>query len=160
VSLVEQELLTLPECMSSPSIFRGRGGGVRVARSLVFCVAFRRSLFDISSFFQPLWGFSVLRFTDSDYLFGIFRLFLYVSDFSIFVLYWYVSDFSIIVLYWCVSDFSLIVIYLCLSDFSIIVLYLWVSDFSIIVLYWWVSDFSIIVLYWCVSYFSITVLYL
>ena len=31
------------------------GGGGRVARSLVFCVAFRRSLFDISSFFQPLW---------------------------------------------------------------------------------------------------------
>jgi hypothetical protein len=41
VSIVEQELLTLPEHMSSPPIF----GGVRVTRSLVLCVLFCRSLF-------------------------------------------------------------------------------------------------------------------
>jgi hypothetical protein len=36
VSIVKQELLTLPEHMSSPPIF----GGVRVTRSLVLCVLF------------------------------------------------------------------------------------------------------------------------
>jgi len=36
VSLVEQELLTLPENLSSPPVF----SGVRVTRSLVLCVCF------------------------------------------------------------------------------------------------------------------------
>jgi hypothetical protein len=36
VSLVEQELLTLPEHLSSPSVF----SGVRVTRSLILCVCF------------------------------------------------------------------------------------------------------------------------
>ena len=36
VSLVEQELLTIPEHMSSPPVF----SGVRVTRSLVLCVCF------------------------------------------------------------------------------------------------------------------------
>jgi len=45
VSLVEQELLTLPN-LSSPSDF----SGVRFARSLVFCVMFCRSLFVFLSF--------------------------------------------------------------------------------------------------------------
>ena len=45
VTLVEQELFTLPEHLSSPMVFNG----VRAARSYVFCVVF-------------------LRFTDSDYL--------------------------------------------------------------------------------------------
>jgi len=47
VSLVVQELLTLPEHLSSPPAF----GGVRVTRSLVFCVMFGRSLFFLLSFF-------------------------------------------------------------------------------------------------------------
>ena len=47
VSLVEQELLTLPEYPSSPSVF----SGVRVTRSLVLCVMFCR-LFVF--FFWPL----------------------------------------------------------------------------------------------------------
>jgi hypothetical protein len=38
---VEQELSTLPEHLSSPMVF----SGVRVARSLVFCAVFSRSLF-------------------------------------------------------------------------------------------------------------------
>jgi hypothetical protein len=41
VSLVEQELLTLPEHLSSPPGF----GGVRVTRSSVLYVTFCRSLF-------------------------------------------------------------------------------------------------------------------
>jgi hypothetical protein len=48
---VEQELFTLPGHPSSHSIF----SGVRVARSLVFCVLFCRSLFVLLSFlFWPL----------------------------------------------------------------------------------------------------------
>jgi hypothetical protein len=46
VSLVEQELLTLMEHISSPPVFNG----VRVDRSLVLCVVFCRSLFVILSF--------------------------------------------------------------------------------------------------------------
>ena len=47
VSLVEQELLTLPEHPSSPPAL----SGVHVVQSLVFCVVFCRSLFVILFFF-------------------------------------------------------------------------------------------------------------
>ena len=58
VSLVEQELLTLPEHLSSPPVL----SGVRVTRSLVLCICFvNRCLY----FFFVL---SVLRYTGSDYL--------------------------------------------------------------------------------------------
>ena len=63
VSHVEQKLLTLPEYLSSSLVF----SGVCVARSLVFCVMFCRSLF-------------VLRFTASDCPSGIFNLFLYDNN--------------------------------------------------------------------------------
>ena len=46
---------------------------VRVTRSLVLCV-FGRSLFVLFLLAIVLF---VLRYTDSDYLFGIFKLFLY-----------------------------------------------------------------------------------
>ena len=62
VPLVEQELLTLLEHLSSPLVF----SGVRVTRSLVLCVMFCRSLFVL---FLLAIVFSVLLwFTDSDYL--------------------------------------------------------------------------------------------
>jgi len=48
VTIVEQELLTLPEHLSSPRVFCG----VRVARSLFFCVVLCRSLFVLLSFFD------------------------------------------------------------------------------------------------------------
>ena len=47
VSIVEQELLTLPEHQSSPPVFCG----VLVARSLASCVVFCRSLFVLLYFF-------------------------------------------------------------------------------------------------------------
>jgi hypothetical protein len=47
VPLVEQELLTLPEHLNLLSVF----SGIRVARSLVFCVVFSRLLFVLLSFF-------------------------------------------------------------------------------------------------------------
>ena len=59
VALVEQELVTLPEHMSSSPVCSGVG----VARSLVFCVVFWRSL----SFFRLAIVLSALWFTDSDY---------------------------------------------------------------------------------------------
>jgi len=55
---VEQELPTLPEHLSSPSVF----SGVHVTRSLVLCVMFCRSLFVLLAILL-----SVLRFTDSNY---------------------------------------------------------------------------------------------
>jgi len=72
VPLVEQELLTLPEHLSSPPVFTG----VRVTRSLVLYV-FCRSLFVLLYFFLLAIVLSVLlRYTDSGCSFGIFKLFL------------------------------------------------------------------------------------
>jgi hypothetical protein len=69
--LVGEELLTIPEHLSSPPVF----SGIRVTRSLVFCVMFCRSLF--VSFVLFLWPLCCLSlFTHSDYPFGIFKLFL------------------------------------------------------------------------------------
>ena len=58
-TLEEQELLTLPENLSSHPVL----SGVRVTRSLVFCAMFCRSLFVL---FLLIILFSALRFTDSD----------------------------------------------------------------------------------------------
>ena len=66
VPLVEQALLNLPEHLSSPTVF----SEVRVAQSLVFCVFCRFVLYLFVIVFSVL-----LRFTDSDYPFGIFKLF-------------------------------------------------------------------------------------
>jgi hypothetical protein len=69
VPLVEREPLTLPEHLRSPPVF----SGVRVTRSLVLCVCFvNRCLF----FCTPS---VLLRYTDSDYPFGIFNLFLKIN---------------------------------------------------------------------------------
>jgi hypothetical protein len=69
VSLVEQELLTLPEHMSSPLVFNG----VRVTRSLVLCVCFVNRPFVL--FLLAIVLFVLLRYADSNYHFGIFKLF-------------------------------------------------------------------------------------
>jgi hypothetical protein len=87
--LVEQELPNLPEHMISSPVF----SGVRVTRSLVLCVCFVDrclsfytfyfghcvvSSSSIYRFWLPLWNLLVivlsvlLRYTDSDYPFGIF----------------------------------------------------------------------------------------
>ena len=89
VPLVEQELLTLPEHLSSPQIY----SGVRVTRSLVLyvcfvdsCLSFCTFSFDhcvvcsssIYVFWLPLWYllaivlFVLLPYTDYDCHFGIF----------------------------------------------------------------------------------------
>ena len=68
---MEQELLILLEHLSSPPVF----GGVRVTRSLVLCVCFVDRCLSFCTLF--FWLLSVfLQFTDSDYPFRIFKLFL------------------------------------------------------------------------------------
>ena len=72
VPLVEQELLSLPEHLSSSSVF----SGVRVTRSLVLCVCLVDCCLSFCIYFffghcdvcSSVYG--------SDYLFGIFKLFL------------------------------------------------------------------------------------
>jgi hypothetical protein len=61
-------------CMFCRSLFVFRG--VRVTRSLVLCVMFCRSLFVVFILFLLDIVLSVLRFTDSNYPFDIFKLFL------------------------------------------------------------------------------------
>ena len=66
---MEQEMLILPEYLSSPLVC----SGIRIVQC--FCVVFCRSVFVILSFFfWPFIVLSVLRFTAFDYPFGIFKL--------------------------------------------------------------------------------------
>ena len=81
VPLVEQELLTLPEHLSSPPTLKK----VHVTRSLILCVCFEGRCLSFCPFlghcvvcssiyglWLPLW---YLRFTDYDYPLGIIKLF-------------------------------------------------------------------------------------
>ena len=72
VSLVEQELLTRPEHLDSPTVI----GGVRIARSLVDCVAFCRSLYLFVLLLLAIVLSAFLLLTDAGYPFGIFKLML------------------------------------------------------------------------------------
>jgi len=72
VSLVEQKLLTLPEHMTSPPVF----SGVRVTRSLVLSVCFVDRCLSFCTFSFGACVSVLLRYTDSDCSFGIFKLFL------------------------------------------------------------------------------------
>jgi len=71
LSHVEQELLTIPEHLSSPPVF----SDVRVARSLIFCVVICRWLFVLFTFLFAIVLSVLLRFTASEYTFGILKLF-------------------------------------------------------------------------------------
>ena len=66
---MELELITLPEHLSALPDF----SGVRVTRSLVWCVCFVGRFL---SFILLVIVLSVLQFTTSGYPFGIFKLFL------------------------------------------------------------------------------------
>ena len=74
VSLLEPELLTLSGHLSSPSVFSG-------VRSLILCVCFVNSCLSFVSFILAIVLPVLLRYTDSDYPFGIFKLFfLHMGD--------------------------------------------------------------------------------
>ena len=79
IILVEQELLTRPQFLSSPPVF----SGVRVTRSLVLCVRFvdrYLSFFPLFFFFAIV--MSVLRrLTASDHIFGTLQTFLMFAMF-------------------------------------------------------------------------------
>ena len=75
VPLVEQELLTLPEHMSSPPVF----SGVRVTRSLVLYVCFV-VVCPFVLFLLAIVLSVLFRYTDSDCPFGIFKLSLHSSQ--------------------------------------------------------------------------------
>jgi hypothetical protein len=72
VSLVEQELLTLPEHLSSPPVFVGSCNSI-----FSFMCMFCRSLFVL--FLLVIMLSVLLRYTDSDYPFGILKLFLLIN---------------------------------------------------------------------------------
>jgi len=69
VSLVEQELLTLPEHLSSSPVF----SGVRVTRSLVLLIVVCPFVLFLLAIVLSV----LLRYTDSDCPFGICKLFLF-----------------------------------------------------------------------------------
>jgi hypothetical protein len=77
VSLVEQELLTRREHLISLPIL----GGVRVTRSLVLYICFVDRCLPFVLFLLAIVLSVLLRYTDSDYPFGIFKLFLVVVFF-------------------------------------------------------------------------------
>jgi hypothetical protein len=72
VPLVEQELLTLSEHLSSPPVF----SGVCVTQSFVLCVCFVDHCLSFCLFSLAIALSFFLRFTDSDYPFCIFKLLL------------------------------------------------------------------------------------
>lgn len=76
VSLVQQDIFTLPVHMSSPWIL----SGVRFARSLVFCVMLCGSLFVL--FRLALALFVLIRLMDCNYPFCIFKLVTVLIDSS------------------------------------------------------------------------------
>ena len=85
VSLVKQELPTLPEHLSCAPFF----SGVPVTRSFILCVMFCRSLFVL--FLLAIMLSVLLRFTDSDYLFGIFKLCAHVTKDKLLVILVHIS---------------------------------------------------------------------
>jgi hypothetical protein len=70
VPLVEQELLTLPEHLSF--------SGVRVTRCLVVCVCFVELCLSFCTFLLAVVLSVILRYTDYNYPFVIFKLFIKV----------------------------------------------------------------------------------
>ena len=72
VPLVEQELLNLPEQLSSPPVF----SGIRVSRSLVLCSALKIVVSPFVLFLLAIVLSVVPRITNSDYPFRIFKMLL------------------------------------------------------------------------------------
>ena len=79
VALVEQGLLTLRDHLSSASVF----SEVRVTRFLALCVCFVDRCLSFFLFLLKIVLSVLLRFTDSDYPFDIFKLFLGKRKFNI-----------------------------------------------------------------------------
>jgi len=74
--LVEQELLTPPEHLSSHPVVNG----VRVTRYFVLCMCFVDRCLSVCTFPLAIVLSVLLRYTNSDYPIGILKLFLYSSQ--------------------------------------------------------------------------------
>ena len=91
MSLVEQELLTLTEHLNSSPVF----SGVRVVRSFVFCVVYI-VVCSFVLFLLVIVLSVILRFTDSDYPFGILQLFSLFRSIWIHLRFWWGSCCSVV----------------------------------------------------------------
>jgi hypothetical protein len=76
VPLVEQELLTFPEHLSSSPVF----SEFRVTRFLVLYVCFVDRCLSFCTYFLAIVLSVLLRYTDSDCPFGNFKLFFWTVD--------------------------------------------------------------------------------
>jgi hypothetical protein len=81
MQLVEQELFTFLGHLSSPPGF----SGIRVTRSLVVCACFVDRCLSLCPFSFGHCVFCPFRYTDSDYQFGIFKLFLHTYAFLLII---------------------------------------------------------------------------
>ena len=81
--LVKQEMPTLSEHLSSPPVFCA----VCVTRPLVLFICFVDGCLYFCTFSFAIVLSVLLRYTDSDYPFGIFKLFLYGSNFLVILCY-------------------------------------------------------------------------
>ena len=73
-----RNLIIIPEHLSSPPVF----SGVRVTRYLVLCVCLVDRCLFFCTFLLAIVLSILLRYTDSDYPFGIFKLFLIYKTFQ------------------------------------------------------------------------------
>ena len=73
--LVEQELPTFPEHLNSPPVF----SGVRFTRSSVFVSCFIHRCLSFCIFLLAIALSALFQYTDSDYPFGIVKLFYFLS---------------------------------------------------------------------------------
>ena len=90
----KQKLLILPHHLCPPAVV----SEVCIARSIVFCVVVCRSIF-VHFLLTIVLSFR-LRFTSSDYSFGIFKLFMFSCCCQLFemsgVCYWFVANRTIV----------------------------------------------------------------
>jgi hypothetical protein len=124
VPLVEQELLTLPEHLSSSPVFNV-GSCYSIFR---FMCMFCRSLFVFLPFYLLAIVLSVLfLFTASDYPFGIFKLFFLVATRNYLFTVWICSDvFNHATFYWSARSKpeKRAVMYLCVRSIDLAFFYL------------------------------------
>jgi hypothetical protein len=153
MSLVEQELLTLPEHRSSPPVF----SGVRVTRSLVPCVCFVDRCLSFCPFsFDHCIICSALIY-GYDYICGIFKLFLVVIYICLLF-----SQHVLVVFYICLlfSQHVLVVFYICVlfSHHVLVVFYICLlfSQHVLVVFYICLlfSQHVLVVFYICLLFLS------
>ena len=113
VQLVEQELLTLPEHLSSPPVF----SGVRFTRCLVLCVCFVDRCLSFCPISFSHYIICPSSIYASDYSFGIFKLNTTMFD-------WWSSTKE---KYYILLHIPTVIIYLLISCHVLVHIWLWLS---------------------------------